>query len=234
MKPFLHFLVLGVALLGIGALQDAWAQGAGEAAGYSVTYIEVLPAAKDLAAAFLKALGAASRKAAGNLRFEVLQRRDRPNHFAIVEAWRDQTARDANAAAEPMKEFRRALQPLLSAAYDGRPQTGLAVGSMSAGAGARGAAVYAVTHVDIIPPKKDDGMAALQQLAGPSRQDAGNLRYEVWQQNSRPNHFTLVEIWKDQEALEGHEGAAHTRKFRDLLLPMSGSLYDQRLYRALD
>ena len=105
---------------------------------------------------------------------------------------------------------------------------------MAAGAGARGAGVYAVTHVDIIPPKKDDGIAALQQLAGPSRQDAGNLRYEVWQQNSRPNHFTLVEIWKDHGALEGHEVAAHTRKFRDLLLPMSGSLYDQRLYQAFD
>ena len=52
--------------------------------------------------------------------------------------------------------------------------------------------------------------------------------------DSRPNHFTLVEIWRDQAALEGHEVAAHARVFRDLLLPMSGSLYDQRLYRALE
>jgi quinol monooxygenase YgiN len=105
---------------------------------------------------------------------------------------------------------------------------------MAAGAGAQGAAVYAVTHVDIIPPKKDDGIAALQQLAGPSRADAGNLRFEVLQQNSRPNHFTLVEIWKDHAALEGHEMAVHTTTFRELLLPMSGSLYDQRLYQAPD
>ncbi|HEY7676427.1 MAG TPA: putative quinol monooxygenase, partial [Candidatus Methylomirabilis sp.] len=145
-----------------------------------------------------------------------------------------QAAREANGAAAPTKQFHEKLQPLLSSAYDERPHTGLAVGAMAAGAGARGAAVYAVTHVDIIPPKKDDGIAALRQLAGPSRQDAGNLRFEVLQQNSRPNHFTLVEIWKDQEALEGHEVSAHTKTFREVLLPMSGSLYDQRLYRALE
>ena len=234
MKPFLCFVILGVAMLAIGAGQEARAQGAGGVAVYAVTYIEVLPAAKDQAAALLKALGTASRKVAGNLRFEVLQRRDRPNHFAMVEAWKDQKAQDANGAGPHGKRFRDALKPLLSSAYDERPHTGLAVGSLAAGAGARGDAVYAVTHVDIIPPKKDDGIAALRQLAGPSRMDAGNLRYEVLQQNSRPNHFTLVEIWKDQGALEGHEVAAHTRIFRELLLPMSGSLYDQRLYRALD
>ena len=27
--------------------------------------------------------------------------------------------------------------------------------------------------------------------------------------------------------------AEHTRKFREALLPMSGSLYDQRLYQAM-
>ena len=191
-------------------------------------------AAKDTAAALLKGLGAASRKGAGSLRSDVLQRRDRPNHFAIAEARTDQKARDATGAAAHMKHFRDALKPLLSSAYAERPHTGLAVGSTAAGAGAQGAAVYTVTRVDIIPPKKDDGIAALQPLAGPSRMDAGTLRYEVWQQISRPNHFTPVEIWKDHEALEGHEVAAHTTKFRDLLLPMSGSLYDQRLYKALD
>jgi quinol monooxygenase YgiN len=55
----------------------------------------------------------------------------------------------------------------------------------------------------------------------------------VLQQTSRPNHLTLVEAWRGRAALEAHEAAAHTRKFRDALLPMSGSLYDQRLYKAI-
>jgi len=174
----------------------------------------------------------ASRKSDGNLRFDVLQRRERTNHFAIVEAWKDKNAFEARLAAASTKEFRDKLHPLLTSGYDERPHTGLAVSPMAGGADAT--AIYVVTHVDVIPPKKDEAIAALQQLADPSRKDAGNLRYEVLQQISRPNHSTLVEIWKDQKSLEAHEGAAHTVKFRELLLPMSGSLYDQRLYRALD
>ncbi|MBI3370820.1 MAG: antibiotic biosynthesis monooxygenase [Betaproteobacteria bacterium] len=220
-------------MLALGAAGEVRAQGTGSSAVYQVTYVEVMPAAKTSATALLRQLGSASRGAAGNQRFEILQRRDRPNHFAIIETWRDQAAEDANLAAGHMKQFREKLQPMLSSAYDERPHTGLAVGPIDAGGGSKGAAVYAVTHVDIIPPKKDDGIAALQQLAEPSRKDAGNLRYEVLQQNSRPNHFTLVEIWRAQSAVENHEVSPHTRKFREMLLPMSGSLYDQRLYRAL-
>ncbi|MGB2657596.1 MAG: antibiotic biosynthesis monooxygenase, partial [Pseudolabrys sp.] len=67
-----------------------------------------------------------------------------------------------------------------------------------------------------------------------SAQDAGILRYDVLLQSSRPNHLTLVEVWRGMAALEKHEVAAHTRKFREVLLPMSGSLYDQRLYQTIN
>ena len=83
-------------------------------------------------------------------------------------------------------------------------------------------------------PKKDEGIAALRQIADPSRQEAGNLRYDLLQQSSRPNHLTLVEAWRDHKALEAHEAAAHTVKFRDASTPMSGALFDQRLYRAIE
>jgi len=233
MKLVIGLAVPGLVVMALGISGGARAQGPNDAA-YCVTYIEVTPAAKEQAASLLKEAGTASRKSAGNLRFDVLQRLDRPNQFAIVEAWSDQKAREANGTAMHTKQFRDQLQPLLISAYDERPHAGLAVGATAAGAGARGSAVYVVTHVDFIPPKKDDGIAALQQLADPSRKDTGNLRYEVLQQGSRPNHLTLVEIWRDQDAFEKHEVAAHTKTFRMLALPMSGSLYDQRLYKALD
>jgi quinol monooxygenase YgiN len=91
-----------------------------------------------------------------------------------------------------------------------------------------------VTHADAIPPAKDDAMVLLEQLAEVSRHDDGVRRFEVLQQRSRLNHFTIVEIWQDQKALEAHVMAAHTRQFRQQFQPMSGSLYDERLYQALD
>jgi quinol monooxygenase YgiN len=43
----------------------------------------------------------------------------------------------------------------------------------------------------------------------------------------------VVEIWKDQSAYDAHITAATTKKFRDQLTPMSGALYDERLYKAI-
>ena len=225
MTPLVRIL-LGVALMPFGFASASHAQDANSA--FVVTYIEVAPAAKRTAVDLLRELGIASRKDPNSLRFEVVQRIDRPNHFAVLELWKDQKAQEIHAAAT--KQFREKMQPLLSAPYDERPHGALAVGP---GGNVAKNAIYAVTHVDIIPPKKDDGIAMTKQLADPSRKESGNFRYDVLQQTSRPNHMTLVEVWSGQKALEGHETSAHIKKYRDALLPMSGSLYDQRLYKAL-
>src|SRR5262249_39603531 len=47
------------------------------------------------------------------------------------------------------------------------------------------------------------------------------------------NHFSVVEIWKNQGAYEAHITAAPTKNFRDQLTPMSGALYDERLYKVI-
>ncbi len=234
MKTLLNAVVFVAALLGVG-VQGVFAQ-ADPAPGpaHLVTYIEVAPGLSGKAMGLLRAARAASRKAPGVVRYETLQRRERPHHFAIIETWQDAASRDANLAAAHSKKFRDDLQPLLVAGYDERPHGGLDVGPATAAAGARGATVFTVTHVDFIPPKKDEGIAALRQIADPSRQESGNLRYDLLQQANRPNHLTLVEAWRDHKALEAHEAAAHTAKFRDVSTPMSGALFDQRLYRAID
>jgi len=206
---------------------------------YVVTYIEAMPAAEKQAVQLIDRYAASGREATGNLRFQVLQRIDRPNQFAFVTAWKNQKDAEAYAASETSKQFHDKLAPLLSAPYDERPHAGLevgateAVGSIPSGRTTKGA-VYVVTHVDIVPTKKDEGIAALKDIGAPSRTEAGNLRYEVLQQNSRANHFTLVEVWRGHKALESHEVAAHTLKMRQTLAPIEGALYDQRLYHAVD
>src|SRR5262245_7833924 len=155
------------------AVSGAQAQDASSA--YVVTYIEVAPLSKNHAARLLRDLDAASRKEAGNLRFEIMQRIDRPHHFAIVEAWKDQKALDAHAASASTKKFRSEIETILSAPYDERPHGALAVAPAAGKIGRR--SVFAVTHVDIIPPKKDDGIAMSKNLADPSRKDSGNIRY---------------------------------------------------------
>ena len=53
------------------------------------------------------------------------------------------------------------------------------------------------------------------------------------QQTNRPNHFTVIEAWKDRKAYDASRSADAQRQFRDKLGPMLGALYDERLYQTL-
>ena len=212
--------------------QAARTDSVSEAAVYVVSYVEVTPPSTGDAAALLRRYREVSRTDAGHMRLEVLQQYGRPGHFAIVERWQDQQAFEAHATAAHTRHVRERLRPLCASPYDERLHHGLAIDATlpSSTAGA----TYVLTHADAVPPAKDDALALLQQLAEMSRTERGNLRFEVLQQRNRPNHLTVVEIWQDQEALDAHVMAAHTRHFREQFQPLSGSLYDERLYQALD
>jgi quinol monooxygenase YgiN len=222
-------LLLAMFLLPIASMQTAYAQ---DNAVYVVSYIDVAPAARGMATSLLRQLASASRKDEGNMRFDILQRTAPSNQFAIVAIWKDQRAYDAHLAASRTKEFREKIKPHLISAIDDRVHTGMEIAATPAGKNGRGAIVV-VTHVDVPPPKKDECIAALKTLVADSRKDPGSVRFDVFQQGNRPNHFSVVEIWKSQSAYEAHITAVSTKKFRDQLTPMSGALYDERLYKAI-
>lgn len=99
---------------------------------------------------------------------------------------------------------------------------------------APGDKLFVVTHVDLTPNYAADGAKLLQQFAADSRHDLGVVRFELLQDNGRSNHFTLVEVWENSKAFEGHEAAEHTRNFREKLQPMLGSPFDERLHHAVN
>ena len=203
---------------------------AANATTYVVTILETGAPDAAKAAAMLRRLAAASRKEAGNEGYLALRERGRPGRFAILETWRDKAALDGHESAAKATEER--LQPLLVAPPDRRVCSGLDVAAHGAGApGPR--AIYVLTHIDVIPPKKDEAIGLLKVLVPQSRRDTGNERFDVLQQASRPNHSFLVEVWRDRTARNAYVMAEHTRAFRGKLLPLQGSLYDERLYEPI-
>jgi len=196
---------------------------------YVVTYIEVRPNARDEGASLVRAYRDASRSAKGNLRAVAVQRM-RPGQFVLVSAWQNKAAWDA--AAEGMKAQREKLHAIRNAPADDRFHNALTVGPMDLPA-AKGA-VYGVSHVDVIPPQKDNAIVALKSLGEANRAAAGSVRYDVVQQTNRPNHFTVVEIWRSRNDYEANSMSAHQREFRDKLAQMQGALYDERLYEILE
>ncbi|HXD95540.1 MAG TPA: antibiotic biosynthesis monooxygenase [Candidatus Acidoferrum sp.] len=199
---------------------------------YAVTYVEVTPASAAAGRTLLEDYRVRTRRQDGSLRCEVAQRVGQPHQFVILEVWKDQTALDAHGRDAATMDTRVKLAAIRNAPTDERIHHRLALGPIAT-ASAPGA-IYVVTHVDVIPPRKDDGAVALERLAEASRKEEGNLRFDVVQQASRPNHFTVVEIWKDATAVEAHSMTAATRAFRDALAPMTGALYDERMYAGLD
>jgi quinol monooxygenase YgiN len=196
---------------------------------YVVTIVETGAPDAAKATTMLQALAANSRQEAGNAGYAVLHERGHPGRFAIVETWRDKAALDRHeTAAKPAEDK---LQPLLVAPSDRRVCAGLDVADPQGDSSAAG--VYAVTHVDVVPPKKDEAIALLNELAAVSRKDSGVHRFDVWQQVSRPNHSYVVEAWRDDAARDAHVMADHTRAYRAKLLPLEGSLYDERVYEPV-
>jgi quinol monooxygenase YgiN len=221
-------LLLGFIIAGATCQPFAHADGA---AIYLVTYIEAMPDAIAPASALLTKYRNASSHEDGNLRVEVLQELERPNRFAIVETWLDKPTLDAHEQSAGTTEFRDKMKAIQAAPYDERINSQLYAAENKNKHQAD--ALYVVTHVDVIPPGKDDCMAALKAMSVDTAADTGNIDYEVLQQANRGNHFSVLEVWANRKALDGHAMAAHTRAFRARLVPIAGALYDERIYKAL-
>ncbi len=220
-------------LLGFGIAMTALAAPAAQAQSttlYVATYVELVPTAAKQGATLLKTYRDASRKDAGNMRLEVVQRLDRQNQFVVLGVWKDKAAFDTHMAANHSKQLAEKLPPLFASPNDERQHNAQTVADSKTSA--RGA-IYVVTHVDVPPPRKDELIPLLNQLAADSRKEAGNVRFDIWQQGNRPNHFTVVEAWTNQRTYDTHIMAAHTKQFRAKLTPMTGALYDERLYALM-
>ena len=98
---------------------------------------------------------------------------------------------------------------------------------------ARGEAVYVITHVDVMGDKAVPALALLTQFAADTLKEKDCSRFEVLQQDGRPNHFTVVAIWRNRAAFEAHDSSAWTKSFREKIQPMVGSPWDERLHQLV-
>jgi len=200
-----------------------------DAAFHAVSYVEAMASASPKAIAALKQYRDASRTRDGFVRFDIFEQIGRPGHFAIVETWRDQAAFDARGTTI-QKQLSDAIASIRVSDYDQRPYKTLAVGPAPPSGNSR--AISVISHVDVNQDPKVPVM--LRRLAEASRQETGNLRFDVLQHTMRANHFTIVETWRDQQAFDAHVAAAHTRQYRDDVQPLTGSPLDERVYKAIE
>ena len=220
-------LVIMAGLLSLG--QAALAQDAAQPV-YIVTYMEVAPDSASEARQLILAYANEARKASGAVQVDALQRISDPGHFALIEQWQSQGAKQAFAATDPVTKFRAGLNPLQSAAYDERIHAALSVGPSTP---ASGDPVVILTHVDVVPTQVEPGTAKVKSFVEQGRSAKGNRRFDDVVQLTRKNHFTVIESWDSLADKNAWISTKTARAFREELQPMSGALYDERAYKML-
>lgn len=195
---------------------------------FAVAYVETLAAQANAGSAALARYRAAVERQPGCVAVELFAQTGRPGHFAVLETWRDQAAFDGRDAAAK-RDLMQALGSIRISDYDERPYKSLTLAAAKAAPDAR--AAFVIAHVDVAP--NTAAPMLLQQLAETSRQEPGNQRFDVLQHAMRGNHFTVIEQWRSQDALDAHVGTPHARAYRDSLQPLTGSPLDERVYTAI-
>jgi len=217
MFPALAAILVMVIWPGAGGAQSTAPR---EEPAYVVTYLDLIPMSRGQSTTLLQQYRDLRRKQDGNVGVEILQDSGRSGRFAVYEVWKNQAALDAANSGDLKGNF----GSVQLAPPDRRVHTGFSIASAPARAG-----LYVLTHVDVTPPSLPALEPLLRQLAEASR-NQGAIAFDVLQQASRKNHFTVVEVWKDRKAFDSHSSSQPARNFREKLAPMLGALYDQRLY----
>ena len=194
-----------------------------------VTYLDFAPSAAEAATPGLKEWAAHSHDQSGASEARLLREMRRPERFALVETWADPKALHVDQASG-------ARGPLSTTAGLAAPPDERVGEPFSLGPAplAEPGALHVLVHVDVIPFNLEVVGGWLTAQAEAARAASGALGYDVWRQAGRPNHFTVIQVWADDETYARHVAAPGTHAFRANLLSVKGALYDERLYRRVD
>src|SRR5262245_33553202 len=195
---------------------------------FAVGYLETQAKAADAARAALARYRQALERQPGCLGVELFAQTDRPGHFAVIETWQDQAAFDGRDTAAK-RGLMESLASIRVSDYDERPYKPLTLAPAKPGTDARNA--FVVAHVDVAP--NTQAPMLLQEIAVASSKEPSNVRLDVLQHAMRGNHFTVIEQWRNGDALDAHVATAHARAYRDALQPLTGSPLDERVYTQI-
>ncbi|SDB83065.1 putative quinol monooxygenase [Acinetobacter boissieri] len=78
--------------------------------------------------------------------------------------------------------------------------------------------------------KKDQAKQKLTDILQPSRDEAGNISYVLFEYKTQPNCFVFQEVWESEHAFEIHQKTAHFLSLLDYLKAHAESVDIQQLH----
>jgi quinol monooxygenase YgiN len=195
---------------------------------YLMTYVEVVPSATNQALNLLKEYRDAARKETGAMHVDLYQEKGQSHRFVLGEVWQNRTIVQDHVKGAATVELIQKLKPIELGPPDIRiHQAHSATPPKAPNAGD----IIIISHVDVFGGNVAKLIAMLNMLGDASRKDNGMVRYEILDEvPAHVNHFRVLEEWATPAAWEAHDRAPHTQVYREALMPMLGTPYDQRLY----
>ena len=91
-----------------------------------------------------------------------------------------------------------------------------------------------IAHIHAKPGQEDVVRAVLESYVGPTRQEDGCLRYDLFVDVKDPTKFTFVEEWTSMAALEKHGQSAHIAAGRSRMVDLvAEAAWVQKLRRVV-
>ncbi len=80
-----------------------------------------------------------------------------------------------------------------------------------------------VVRVHVIADRVSDFIAATLANAHATRQEPGNVRFDVLAHNDDPTRFTLYEVYPDENGFKAHQQTAHYLTWKATVADMMAS-----------
>lgn len=68
-------------------------------------------------------------------------------------------------------------------------------------------------NLQVKPEQEQAFLEEVKTLLHETRQEAGNISYNLLKNTEQEFHYTMVELWKDMEATASHNSSAHFTAF---------------------
>ncbi|MDH6354793.1 quinol monooxygenase YgiN [Dysgonomonas sp. PH5-45] len=74
-----------------------------------------------------------------------------------------------------------------------------------------------VATITVKAEYKEDMIKVLHEVVDKTRQEEGNISYDLNVSVENPLRFVILEVWKSAEAIETHNQSAHFKAFVDAI-----------------
>ena len=71
--------------------------------------------------------------------------------------------------------------------------------------------IHAIFQVD--PAKQQSFLEEIRLLIHSSREESGNISYDLYKDIEKENVYTMVEVWKDEAAVASHNASEQCTSF---------------------